>query len=237
MTRPEPPSLLENATTAKKTHSLSFIQPRDTKRTIKARREKRLINVFRIALPVGSLLVFGALILWPIIKPNTLKSVILKNVPDLVVDNLHFTGLSTKNEPYSISANKATRPSGVQNIYDLDKPQGEITLANGAWVSGNSIYGRYDQDTRKLWLGGDVRLYHDKGYQFTSDEAQIDLNENYAWGDKPVLIQGNFGEIRGQGFRLLDGGHIMIVKGPAHAFLSLHGGPGSDTPKPDKNKE
>lgn len=210
--------------------SLSFIQPRDTKRTIKARRPPKLANFLRVALPAVALVVLFALIVWPVLRPNKIITAAVANIPDLVIQNLHYTGLDSKNQPYSVSALKATRPKGLNNIYDLDKPEGELTMTSGAWIAVKSQYGRYDQDTRKLWLGGDVQLFHDKGYQFTSDEAQVDLNENYAWGEKPVLIQGGFGEIRGQGFRLLDNGHVMIVKGPAHALLSLHSSNGSDKP-------
>jgi lipopolysaccharide export system protein LptC len=210
--------------------SLSFIQPRDTKRTMKARRPPRVANFLRVALPGVALLFLIALVIWPVLRPNKIITAAMKNIPDLVVENLHYTGLDSKNQPYSVSAVKATRPKGLKNIYDLDKPEGEMTLTSGAWIAVKSQYGRYDQDTRKLWLGGNVQLFHDKGYQFTSDEAQVDLNDNYAWGEKPVLIQGGFGEIRGQGFKLLDNGHVMIVKGPAHALLSLHEGDGSDKP-------
>ncbi len=235
-----PPVAPENVAHEKRDRSgLSFIRPQETRRAVKARGPQRVVNFLRTALPVLALCVLIALILWPVIAPNTIKGVIMKNIPDLVVKNLHFNGLDSKNEPYSLTADKATRPSGVANVYDLEHPQAEITLATGAWVAGKSLYGRYDQDTRKLWLGGDVQLFHDKGYQFTSDEAQIDLKNNDAWGEKPVLIQGDFGEIRGQGFKLLDSGHIMVVTGPAHAVLSLKAKnlqdkPGSDKPGPDK---
>lgn len=210
--------------------ALSFIQPKDTKRTIKARRTPRVANFLRVFLPGLALVVLIALIIWPTLRPNKIPTAVVANIPDLVVQNLHFTGLDSKNQPYSVAALKATRPKGLNNIYDLDKPEGELTMTSGNWIAVKSHYGRYNQDTRKLWLGGDVQVFHDKGYQFTSDEAQVDLNENYAWGEKPVLIQGSFGEIRGQGFKLLDNGHTMIVKGPAHAVLSLHKDDGSDKP-------
>ena len=189
---------------------LSFIQPRETRRVVRARNNRHTTAVgwLRIGLPVLAGVLLVSLILWPMIRPVKIKSAIMKNIPDLVIDNLHFTGLDSKNEPYSMTALKATRPSGEQNNY-----------------------GRYDQDARKLWLGGDVELFHDKGYHFVSEETQVNLNENYAWGEKPVLIQGDFGIIRGTGFRLLDSGHIMIVTGPATAVLNLRSDPSSDKPR------
>jgi lipopolysaccharide export system protein LptC len=206
---------------------LSFIRPR--KREMSARRNF-IIGWLRFVLPLGALCALAAIFVWPMIEPNKIAAIAMKNIPDVVIRNLHFTGLDTKNEPYSLTALKATRPGGMTNIYDFDQPKAEITLLNGAWLSGKAEYGRYNQDTHHLWLGGDVQLYHDKGYQFTTDEAQIDLNDNNAWGAKPVLIQGGFGEIRGQGFRMLDSGKVMVVNGPAHASLDLRAASVSDKP-------
>jgi hypothetical protein len=70
-----------------------------------------------------------------------------------------------------------------------------------------------DQANKKVWLGGSVEFFHDGGYRFLSDEVHIDWTKDLAWGEKPVLIQGPFGEVRGQGFRVLDGGKTLIVIG------------------------
>ena len=223
--------------TPKDKSSLSFIKPGETKRAERARGgwHTDLVEWLRLALPIGAGVVLLALLVWPMIKPHMTK-VLLTNVPDLVIQNLHYTGLDSKSQPYSLNAVKAKRPAGMQNIYDLDKPEGEITLANGTWIDGKAQYGRFDQDTRKLWLGGNVQLFQDKGYQFTTDEVQADLNNSFAWGVKPVLIQGDFGEIRGQGFRLLDNGAVMVVTGPATATLSLHPKASSDKPASTTSK-
>lgn len=225
----QPPAKTASPPTPRSAQALSFIQVRDNDRTRKARRKPRLANFLRVALPALALLILLALIMWPALRPNKIPTALIKNIPDLVVDNLHFTGTDSKNQAYSINAAKATRPQGLQNIYDLDQPKAELTMTNGVWLAVQSQQGRYDQDNRKLWLGGHVQVFHDQGYQFTSDELQVDMNENYAFGNKPVLIQGGFGEITGQGFCLLEGGHVMIVKGPARAILTLQ-----NTPSPDK---
>ena len=206
---------------------LSFIRPGQRRLD---EGHSRVVKILRGALPAGALLVLLALIVWPMIAADKFSAALMKNIPDLVIKNLHFTGLDTKNEPYSMTALKATRPGGLHNIYDLEKPQAEITLTNGTWVEGQARYGRYSPDTHRLWLGGDVQLFQDKGTQFTTDEAQVDLNDNNAWGSSPVLIQGNFGQIRGQGFRLLDSGKVMVVTGPAHASLDLQHNSASDKP-------
>ena len=213
-----------------KTEPLRFIEPRETKRFLAARgsRATRVVGWLRIALPVSALLVVLVLALWPVINPYSITTAVMKNIPDLVIDNLHYTGTDSKKQPYSLNAEKATRPAGQANIYDLTQPQAETTLTDGAWLAGKAQFGRFDEATRRLWLGGNVQVFHDKGYQFTTDEAQIDMAKELAWGEKPVLLQGSFGEIRGQGFRMLDSGNTIVIKGPAKAVLSLHPAPASD---------
>ena len=211
---------------------LDFIRPRQTRRIQRARegRMARVVGKLRLWLPLSAGLVFGALFLWPIISPNFTMKDIVKNIPDLVIDNLHYTGADDKNEPYSLLAVRATRPTALHGIYDLTQPEGEITLQNGAWLDGKADYGRYDEVNKKLWLGGNVRVFRDNGYQMTTDEAQVNLDTDDAWGDKTVLLQGGFGTIRGQGFRFLDSGHTIVIQGPVKAVLSLHRGADSDKP-------
>lgn len=207
-----------------------YLQPRETEEASRISRYSRRVSWLRYALPSAALLVVATLFLWPKIHGGDLKTMVGNNIPDVVIENLHFTGMDSKNQPYSLKAAKATRPGGLQNIYDLERPEGETTLADGAWVAGRADYGRYDQDARKLWLGGNVQLFHDTGYQFTSDEAQVNLNTSEAWGDRPVVIQGDFGTVEGQAFRLLQSGKVAVVKGPARAVLDLQGLRGSDKP-------
>lgn len=211
---------------------LDFIRPRETKRILRARegRMASFVRRLRVWLPLLAGAVLLMLFLWPALLPNFTMMDIAKNVPDLVIDNLHYTGMDNKNQPYSLLAAQATRPAALQGIYDLTKPEGEITLQNGSWMDGKADYGRYDEIGKKLWLGGNVQLFRDNGYEVTTDEAQVNLNSDDAWGDKAVLIQGGFGTIRGVGFRFLDSGHTVIIQGPAKAILSLHPAPASDKP-------
>jgi lipopolysaccharide export system protein LptC len=207
---------------------LSFIRPRVTRRAAQARVGGTLVARLRIALPLLGIVALIALIAWPFLDSHRIQSAVMKNIPDLAVENLLFNGQDSKNQPYTLKAARVTRPGGANNIYDLQKPEADITLQEGAWVAGKAETGRFDQDKRQLWLGGDVHIFHDNGSQFTTDEMHIDLNTNNAQGEKPVLIQGGFGEIQGQGFHAIDSGKTFIIKGPAKALLNLHGNGASD---------
>jgi len=209
----------------------SVFKPRDTRSAVaQSFVYSRVVGVLRWALPLAVLLGLVMLVVWPMLGAKKMKTIVAEAIPNLVVENLHLTGLDAKNQPYSLTAAKALQAANVKNLIDLEKPQGDITLSSGAWLAGKAQYGRFDQLNKHLWLGGDVQLYHDQGYQFTTSEAQVDLGQNLAWGEQPVLIQGAFGEIRGQGFRVLDEGNVIVIKGHAQARLNLQAAPASDTP-------
>ena len=91
---------------------LDFIRPRLTKR-IQSARDNRMadfVRRLRVWLPLLSVTVILLLFLWPSLLPNFRMSDIAKNIPDLVIDNLRFSGVDTNNQPYSLKAAQATRP-------------------------------------------------------------------------------------------------------------------------------
>jgi len=211
---------------------LDFMRPTMTVRIKRARvgRMASFMRRLRIILPLLAGGVLLLLFIWPSMLPAFRISDIAKNIPDLVVDNLHYTGVDDKNEPYTVRAAQAMRPANFKGIYDLVKPEGEITLQSGAWLDGKADKGRYDENEKNLWLSGNVRVFHTDGYQITSEEARVDLKKGEASGDKDVLIQGPFGTIRGVGFTYGESGRQVVIKGPAVALLNLHKKGSSDKP-------
>jgi len=215
----------------KKPDNLSFVKPRDTSRArARSAAYSRMVGFLRWVLPSLVLLVFAALVLWPMLRFEKITAPIAGHVPNLVVEKLNLTGLDAKNQPYSITAERALQAMGSRNVIELEKPQGDIALDTGSWLTGRAERGRYDQLNKRLWLGGDVRLFHDRGYEFSTGEVNVDMGRNIAWGDLPVLLQGQFGEIRGEGFRVLNRGNVVVITGRASATLDLRGTPVSDKP-------
>lgn len=199
---------------------MAFVRLRDTRQALQqSSHYSRRVGLLRWALPGLVLVVLGALIVWPMITGTKLSDVAADNVPNLMIENLHYTGLDADGQPYSVTARRALQVSGGKGLVDLEVPEAEITLKSGAWLVIKATSGRFDQNAKMLWLGGDVRFYHDQGYQVTTSEAQIDVGGFRGWGHQPILIQGPFGEVRGAGWRFLDRGQTLIIEGPATAHL------------------
>lgn len=192
----------------------------------------RLVGRLRWILPLFVLIGLTTLTLWPMIRAQTLPSFSVERIPNLMVEHLNLTGVDDHNQAYSLRAARALQAGtgAKQSLIDLEKPEAEISLQSGAWLAGKAAYGRIDQNEKKMWLGGAVEFFHDDGYRFSTDELFVDTEKKAAWGDKPVVIQGDFGEIHGQGFRLLDSGDIFVVTGPCDAKLDLQALKRTDKP-------
>lgn len=208
--------------TEPKNETAAFARLRDTREALRqSSAYSRRIGLLRWALPLSVLLVLGALVVWPMVREGKLTDAALRDVPNLIIENLHFTGLDALGQAYSVTAKRALQAGGGKGLVDLEQPEAEITLQSGAWLTGNALMGRYDEKAKLLWLGGDVHLFHDAGYQVLTGEAQINLGGHEAWGHQPIMIQGPFGVVRGAGFRFLDHGNVLVIEGEAVANLSL----------------
>jgi lipopolysaccharide export system protein LptC len=191
-----------------------------------------VVSHLRWILPLSVVAVLAALVVWPMMGARQLEQIEEKSAPNLVIENLRLSGMDAKNEPYKLMAEKALQIPETKGLFDLDRPKGELATSGGAWIAGQALHGRFDQNSKKLWLGGEVELFHDNGTQFQTSEAQVDLNKNAAWGERPVVIHGSFGEIHGQGFKMFNGGKVLVVTGQSKAVLHMR--PSSSTPNPDE---
>lgn len=213
------------------------LRPKDTARLLaRSSQRSRRIGLLRWLLPGLATIILALLVLWPILHSDKVAQTAAKAIPNLVIDNLHYSGVDKDQQPYSVLARLATQVPNEKGVIDLDQPQAEVSLKDGAWLAGKARQGRFDQQGNKLWLGGDVEFFHDGGYQVQTDEAQFDIKNNLAWGQKPVLIHGGFGTIEGDGFHLLDKGKVVVITGHAKAVLNLRDDATSAKPEETQDK-
>jgi lipopolysaccharide export system protein LptC len=70
-----------------------------------------------------------------------------------------------------------------------------------------------------LDLYGDVLLYQDRGNEFHTDSARIDMLNGTAEGHDAVSGQGPFGHVTAEGFALHNRGDVIIFTGKTHLTL------------------
>jgi lipopolysaccharide export system protein LptC len=190
------------------------------------------VKFLKVVLPLLAFGIIGLLAAWPRIQGGD-QSANRRDTGELEMMRALYVGTDTQNRPFSLTADRAVQSTSEPGVLDLVRPQGELTLQDGTWLAVKADRGRYNDKTGKLLLLGNANLFHDKGYEFKSDEAHIDVRAGNAWGDLPVTGQGPFGEIFSRGFRLFDSGATIVFNGPAHldlaAGLTESGGPAGAT--------
>ena len=138
--------------------------------------------------------------------------------------NPRFLGIDKENKPYSITADLARNLAAGSSSVELEMPKADITLEDGTWLVLTAKNGIFRQAKNTLDLTGAVNLFHDSGYEFQTTEAKIDLKKGLARGSKPVRGQGPFGEMQGEGFRLIGKGKTIVFTGKSKLVIYSESG-------------
>lgn len=176
------------------------------------------VRFMKVVLPLLAFGLIALLAAWPRIQ-GVEQSAQRRDSGELEMMRALYVGTDSQNRPFSVTADRAVQSTSEPGVLDLVRPQAELTLQDGTWVALKADRGRYNDQTGKLLLLGNANLFHDRGYEFKTDEAHVDVNAGNAWGDLPVTGQGPFGELFAQGFRLFDSGQTIVFTG--HARLNL----------------
>jgi lipopolysaccharide export system protein LptC len=175
-------------------------------------------------LPALALALLAAVVFWPEIEGSDDRSRMSFRRTDqpraeaLRVVEPRYQGVDELSRPFTITANAAQQLGSAQ-ILDLEEPRADIVLTEGAWVFVQARQGRFDRPANHLDLNGDVTIYHDSGIMLRTDSAAVQIDDGSASGDAPVAIQGGFGTLTAEGFRLTERGAVVIFTGRAHAVL------------------
>lgn len=188
----------------------------------------RLVSLLRIGLPMLALGLTALIAVWPTLREIQRPSG--RGVQqESAMTNARYYARDRQDRPFSMTAKTAVEVPGQRNLVDLTGPEAEITQTDGSWVTLSSQRGRYNQDTGRLLLLDSVHVLRDDGFEFTTDEAELDTHTGNSWGNHKVAGQGPSGEIRAQGFVATDHGKTITFTQSSTATVS--GGSGKGKPK------
>ena len=195
------------------------------------RRHTRFVAAMRLVLPAIAALLLGMLALWSrfgldgdrfMLSLGTLGPA---HIDSMSMDNPHFEGLDEKKRPFSVTAKQANQVDKNADVIDLTKPQADMTMENGTWLSIDSDSGRYRRQDQQLDLTGVVNLFQDQGYEMHTRNLHIDLASGKATGREAVQGQGPAGNLTAEGIEVSDGGKRVMLFGRSHMVLN----PGEQT--------
>lgn len=133
--------------------------------------------------------------------------------------NAKYEGVDTKGRPFTLLAASATREANAAETVLLDKPRADITLEDGAHLSVKAERGRFDNQAGRLFLGDNVTVLHDGGYEVYMRDVSVDLNARNAATTQPVRAAGPAGTLSAQNVAVISQGDLVVFGGPALLVL------------------
>ena len=187
----------------------------------------RFVQGLRLLLPVVTVVLVLLVALWP--EFNAIEDTIavsgspisLEDAERLTMSNPRYMSEDESGMAYVVTADLAEQMDAENTRMTLMRPAADVTLEDGSWVMLEAQAGEYWDEEKRLFLEGDVSLFHDAGYEFHTEEATVDFAAGRAEGDRDVQGFGAFGDIRSEGFAIEDHGAVIIFTGQAHMVLRI----------------
>lgn len=184
----------------------------------------KFVTWMKVLLPFVALGLIALVIAWPRLKANDgfrigFSSIRLSGEAQPGMDNARYVGTDETQQPFSVTADLARIISQTDGEMALELPKADLTLEDGTWLVLTADTGRYKRSPPTLELQGGVNLFHDTGYEISTDQLMVHLKTGMAEGHTPVVGHGPFGELKSQGLKLIDKGRVIYFTGPARLIL------------------
>ena len=193
-------------------------------RTLHSVRRTTLVKKLRLILPLIAGLIVVVMFVWSdmesVAPPQRKEDVSPQSVGRNELLNPRFESEDASQQPYTITATKAFQDSKDMNLINLDKPVADISLKDNAWLAVQSEKGEFEQVKQNLMLQGNVKLFHDDGYEMLTDKVEIDMIGEKAVSKTPVSGHGPIGSIKAQGLTADGKTGILSFQGPATLILN-----------------
>jgi len=185
----------------------------------------RFVQMMKVLLPAVAALLVVLILIWPYLRSEDLRfrlsfaALTANETEDPSMVNPRYLGIDKENQSFSITADLARKREDGSPAVELEMPKADITLKDGTWLVMTAHNGVLKQVNKTLDLTGAVNLFHDSGYEFKTSKASIDLEKGLAQGTASVRGQGPFGDLRGEGFRLIDKGKTIVFTGKSKLVI------------------
>jgi lipopolysaccharide export system protein LptC len=134
-----------------------------------------------------------------------------------------FNSVDEKNQPYTVTADRATQGRENPDLVELEKPIATLKQNDGTALDANAATGLYEQKTQKLNLEGAVLLKHSDGTTLSTEELRVDLATHKAYSGRDVRVENKSGTIDATGLEGDAETGALIFTGPAKVTLYSDG--------------
>ncbi|HVB16405.1 MAG TPA: LPS export ABC transporter periplasmic protein LptC [Stellaceae bacterium] len=184
-----------------------------------ANRHSRRVALLKRVLPATGVALLLLIAIWPRLAPLwegmrlAWPAIDLRDARQLRMVNLHYAGIDRQGRPFVLSAASGRQVPDRQDLMSLEAPRAEMKTHGGANVVITAASGIYQSQTQLIDLFGSVTIVRQDGTRFVTDAARVDAAHNSAEGSDPVEGHGPSGDVKAEGFRIVDKGDTVLFTG------------------------
>jgi lipopolysaccharide export system protein LptC len=200
-------------------------------------RHSRRVALLKRALPASGLALLLVIAVWPRLAPLwermrlAFPAIDLREARQLRMINPRYAGVDRLGRPFVVTAAVGRQVPDRQDLMSLEAPRADLKTHSGADVVITAATGIYQSQAQLLDLFSEVTLVHQNGTRFVTDTARVDVANNAVEGPDPVVGNGPSGDVKAQGFRVLDKGDTIVFTGKSDLLLR-HATPGTEKSVP-----
>ncbi len=145
-------------------------------------RHDRLIRFAKIALPSAVGVLIAVLALAPLGRDSEVSFILDKkrvdNAPERMrVEAARYSGEDNRGQKFTVSAENAVQRRSDIPVVDIGGMIARLALIQGPLLVA-ADRGRYDLDTQKVEIPGQVRVAGPDGYRLSARDVTVDLKQN-----------------------------------------------------------
>ena len=185
----------------------------------------RRVALLKRVLPAIGLALLLLIAMWPRLAPLwermrlAFPAIDLREARELRMINPRYAGADRLGRPFVVTAAVGRQVPDRQDLMSLEAPRADLKTHSGAEIVVTAPTGIYQSQAQLLDLFGGVTLAHQNGTRFLTDTARVDVANNTAEGNNPIAGHGPSGDVKAEGFRVLDKGDTIIFTGASDMLL------------------
>lgn len=183
-------------------------------------RYTRFVILTKRTLGILTVLIVGALVIIPILSKDqggvriAFSGITAQQSEPLTPKMLspQFRGFDSSDQPFTVTADYALQKD--EETVQLVNLAADITLKDGKWISLKAKDGLLRLKQKKMTATGEVNVFYDDGFEFTTQQLNVDMEEKIISSDQPVTGQGPVGTIEASGFEAFHQTKSIRFNGP-----------------------